>query len=286
MLRIPVNSHEIVIHSYAPASSGVALILRISLPLLILIALLTQPPAVFAGYHPASSKSLADKASTPPLSTARATLRAPSATPPVGLQFTALPSLVDVGQEVILSVSASHWNGPASVKVAFLSRHHGFSGVMTYQTTCLCFRIGVFLARRIHPLEQARAVAQITYQHGQVQRVAFFTIRGLARNGRNYAPGGKLSLTTWVSDPRPLAREYQHYCVWVRTADALGVTGVPTRFVVHFDGATRTYTAGKTASTGIACVQRSVGTPLPGVRVNVDAYAGRLHARTAFTPRG
>lgn len=286
MVRIPVNSHEIVVHSYAPASTEVTLVLRISLPLLILVALLTQPPGVLAGYHAASSKPRAGKASASPPSTARATLRAPAGTPPVGLQFTALPSLVDVGQEVGLTVSASRWNGPASVKVAFLSRHHGFSGAMTYQTTCLCFRVGVFLARRIHPLEQARAVAQITYQHARVQLVTFFTIRGLARNGRDYAPGGTSSLTTWISDPRPLAGEYQHYCVWVRTADALGVTGVVSRFVVHFDGATRTYSAGKTASTGIACVQRSVGTPLPGVRVTVDAYAGSLHARTAFTPRG
>ena len=286
MVRIPVNSHEVMVHSYAPNSCEVILVLRIALPLLILIALVTQPAGVFASYHAASSKPLPAKASAPPLSTARVTFRAPVATPPVGLQFTALPSLVDVGQEVVLTVSASRWNGPASVKVAFLSGHHGFSGVMTYQTTCLCFRVGVFLARRIHPLEQARAVAQITYQHGQVQLVAFFTIRGLAPNGRDYAPGGTPSLTAWISDPRPLAGEYQHYCVWVRTADALGVAGVVTHFVVHFDGATRTYTAAKTASTGIACVQRSVGTPLPGVRVTVDAYAGSLHARTAFTPRG
>ena len=141
------------------------------------------------------------------------------------------------------------------------------------------------LTRRIHPLENGRATAIVRYTGTTFTTSAAFMVRGLARNGRDFAPGGTPHLTAWVSDPNPFQGEYQHYCGWVRTADGLGVAGYPVSFVAHYTDRTVSWVGGVTSSSGIVCSHKSIGKAEPGKTVVVDVYAGALHYRTTFTPR-
>jgi hypothetical protein len=171
------------------------------------------------------------------------------------------------------------------VTLSFVSPHHGFTGQMVWEGQCNCFKLAVSLARRVHPLEQARAKATVVTRSRRSFAFATFTIRGLAPNGRGYAPGGKPSLVGWVSDPNPTAKESEHYCAWVTTADGLGVSGLPVRFVVHYSGRAREWNAGATPSSGIVCVHKQLTGAKAGVKVKVDIYAGTLHTSTAFVTR-
>lgn len=156
---------------------------------------------------------------------------------------------------------------------------------MTWQGSCGCFQIAVALARRIHPIELARATARVRSGATTEAAYATFQIRGLAPNGRDFAPGGTPRLTGWVSDPQPVANQSEHYCGWVKTADGLGVSGYPIKFVVHFSNKTMQWTAGVTSSSGIICSHKSIGNAKPGFRVNVEIYARNLHTRATFVPR-
>jgi hypothetical protein len=156
---------------------------------------------------------------------------------------------------------------------------------MVWEGSCSCFEIAVALARRIHSIETARATARVRSGKTLATASTTFMIRGLAPNGRDYAPGGTPSLTGWVSDPQPVRNESQHYCAWVKTADGLGVRGFRVRFVVHFRQRTQHWNAGVTGSSGVVCSYKSIGNAKLGARVTVDVYAGALHNRTAFTPR-
>jgi hypothetical protein len=69
------------------------------------------------------------------------------------------------------------------------------------------------------------------------------------------------------------------------TADGLGVSGVPVRFVVHYSGRSREWNGGNTPTSGIVCVHKKLGGARAGVRVTVDIYAGSLHVSTTFVPR-
>jgi hypothetical protein len=204
---------------------------------------------------------------------------------PSGLRLTAQPPEVDVGSDVIFTLTAHSWPAPASVQLSFVSAHHGFTGAMQWDGGCACFRLAVTLARRIHQLELATGTATVRSGGKKEVARATFLIRGLASNGRGFAPGGPPQLTSWVSDPNPFQGEYEHYCAWVRTADGLGVSGVKVRFVVHFESGTKTWVAGSTGSTGILCLHRSIGKARVGRQVTVDVYAGSLHDQTHFTPR-
>lgn len=204
---------------------------------------------------------------------------------PIRLRLTASPGVADVGADEFFTLTAQRWGGPASVSLSFLSPHHGFTGKMDWERGCNCFRLAVSLARRIHPLELAKATATVHQGKGSESASATFLIRGLAANGRNFAPGGPPALTAWVSDPAPFQGEYEHYCGWVKTADGLGVTGVPVHVVAHFPGGTRKWFAGKTGASGIVCSHKSIGKTPAGKTVRVDFYARSLHARASFTPR-
>ncbi|MBV9282425.1 MAG: hypothetical protein JOZ41_20280 [Chloroflexi bacterium] len=206
------------------------------------------------------------------------------AAPPPPLRFTASPALVDVGEAVTLTVSATAWPAPASVTVSFVSPHHGFSSPMPWDRSCACFRLAVSLARRIHPIE--RALAKALVRIGRVSTIlqATFSIRGLAPNGRDYAPGGTPTLTAWVSDPNPNQNEWEHFCAWVKTSDGLGVSGFRITFVVHYRSRSQQWVAGTTGTTGILCTHRPIG-HVPAAPVPVDVYANSLHVRTTFTPR-
>lgn len=204
---------------------------------------------------------------------------------PVGLRLTASPGVADVGADESFTLTAKHWGGPASVSLSFLSPHHGFTGAMDWDRGCNCFRLAVSLARRIHPLELARSTATVHAGNRSESTSATFLIRGLAPNGRDFAPGGPPALAAWVSDPAPFQGEYEHYCGWVKTADGLGVAGVPIHIVAHFPGSTRKWFAGKTAASGILCSHKSIGKTPAGKTVRVDIYARSLHASTSFTPR-
>jgi hypothetical protein len=156
---------------------------------------------------------------------------------------------------------------------------------MVWIGQCGCFKLDVALARRIHPLESARATATVSYPGATYTVVSNFQIRGLAGNGRDFAPGGAAYLATWVSVPRPVDGDTQHFCAWLRTLDDLGIPGVRVRFVVHYRTGAQHWTSVKTNAAGIVCSLRSVGNAAPGVRVFVDAYALGKHARGSFTPR-
>lgn len=213
------------------------------------------------------------------------TVYAAGTPPPPGLRLQTSPQLVDVGQDESFTLSARSWPGPASATLSFVSPHHGFTGQMVWEGQCSCFKLAVSLARRIHPLEQARAKAIVVSRGRRSLAFATFTIRGLAPNGRGYAPGGKPSLAGWVSDPNPTAREFEHYCAWVTTADGLGVSGMPVRFVVHYSGRSREWNAGTTPSSGIVCVHKQLSDTKAGVKVKVDIHAGALLTSTAFVVR-
>lgn len=205
--------------------------------------------------------------------------------PPPGLRLAATPGLVDVGTYVTFSLTATSWPAAATATLTFVSPHHGFTGRMVWEPACSCFRISVDLARRIHPLENAKATAIVRYRGATFTTAAAFMVRGLARNGRDFAPGGTAHLTAWVSDPAPFQGEYEHFCGWVRTADGLGVAGYPVSFVAHFTDRTLSWVGGVTTTTGIVCSHKPIGKPAPGKAVIVDVYAGSLHYRTSFTPR-
>lgn len=203
---------------------------------------------------------------------------------PPGLQVSAVPSIADVGDDVILTLKARSWPAAASASVSFVSAHHGFRGAMQWEGSCSCFQIAVSLARRVHPLEPARATATVNYGGRSYSTVSWFQIRGLAANGRDFSPGGTPYLSGWVSDPQPFQNQFQHYCAWVRTADGLGIAGLPVTFAAHFQHSTQSWHAGKTHSNGLLCSNKSVGSATPGVPVPVDIYAGSMHVRTTFTP--
>jgi hypothetical protein len=213
--------------------------------------------------------------------------KAPPAPPAAtGARLTATPALTDVGDQVTLTLTATRFTPKSSVTVRFLSAHHGFSGPMPWDPRCNCFRLAILLAKRSHPLELSRASAVIKAGKSVTSVYTTFQIRGLTANGQAYAPGGTPTFTAWVGDSSPVATEFQHYCVWARTADALGVSGLTVKLSVHFRQHTENWTAGVTGASGVLCVRRSIGHPQIGAAVRVDAYAGNLHAQTSFTPVG
>lgn len=203
----------------------------------------------------------------------------------VGARLAATPALVDVGDQVTLTLTATHFIPKSSVVLRFLSPHHGFSGAMPWDPQCNCFRLAIFLAKRSHPLELSHASATIRAGRTQSTVTTTFQIRGLTPNGQAYVQGGTPIFSAWVGDPSPQATEFQHYCVWARTTDALGVSGLKVRLSVHFRQHTENWTAGTTGPSGVLCARRSIGHPAVGFSVRVDAYAGNLHAVTSFTPR-
>lgn len=204
---------------------------------------------------------------------------------PVALQLAASPTYVDVGDAVTLTLSARSWGGRVAVTISFVSPHHGFSGPMAWVGRCACFRVAVALARRVHPLETARAKATVKFGKSTASAGTTFLIRGLAPNGRDYAPGGPVSLSTWVGDPAPVPGEYEHYCAWVKTPDGIGVAGYRVSFVVHFANKSSRWYAGSTGTSGILCSHRSIGNAQVGLPVSVDVYANNLRGHTGFTPR-
>lgn len=212
----------------------------------------------------------------------RTAIAATPPAPPAGLAFTATPQVTDVGGQVLLSLHARKWPSFAAVTVSFLSAHHGFSGKMPWRPACACFQIAVILARRIHALEHARAVAKISYDHALTSAFTGFQIRGLASNGKDFSPGGTVFLSGWVSDPQPAAGEQEHFCAWVRTVDSLGVAGYRVTFVAHYPRGKQTFSAGPTNVRGVACSQHSIGNPGAGKRVNVDIYAAGRHVTASF----
>lgn len=226
------------------------------------LGLLGSQPTLAAGHDPSRSGAL-----------------------PGGLRLTASPGVADVGGDESFTLTAKHWPASASVSLSFVSPHHGFTGKMDWDSGCSCFRLAVSLARRIHHLELARATATVHVGTGTESASATFLIRGLAANGRDFAPGGPPALTGWVSDPAPFQGEYEHYCGWIKTADGLGVAGIPVRFVAHFPGSTRRWSGGKTGTSGIVCSHKSIGKTPAGKTVRVDIYARSLHTSTSFTPR-
>lgn len=209
----------------------------------------------------------------------------PPLAPPPGLRLDASPFLVDVGDFETFTLSASSWPGPVAVTLSFLSGHHGFTGPMTWDGKCGCFRVAVDLARRIHPTEQARATATLRRGRAVAYATATFWIRGLAPNGRDYAPGGTPALTSWVSETDPVVNTEEHFCAWVKTEDGLGVTGFRVSFVVHYSFGSRGWYAGPTGPTGIVCSHRSIGKTKAGFRVTVDVYANNLRQTVSFVPR-
>jgi len=220
-----------------------------------------------------------------PGSNALAAGQPPAPKPPAGLQLTASPSLVDVGDFETFTLSATSWPARASVSLSFLSGHHGFTGAMTWGGSCGCFRVAVDLARRIHPTEGARAAATVRYDRTAVVARALFRIKGLAPNGRDYSPGGTPALTQWVSEQDPIVNTEQHFCAWVKTEDGLGVPGYRVTFVVRFSYGARSWYMGTTGSSGLICTHRSIGKTRAKFRVTVDVYANSLHGRTSFVPR-
>jgi hypothetical protein len=127
-------------------------------------------------------------------------------------------------------------------------------------------------------------VATVIFDKRKFTAATAFLIRGLASNGRDYASGGPETLTTWVSDPRPLPKEMLHYCAWVKTPDGLGVGGVRVRFLLRYSGKSQAWTSGPTNKDGIACTRRAVAPAAVGRTVVLDAYTGSLHAQTHFNP--
>jgi hypothetical protein len=208
-----------------------------------------------------------------------------AASGPPGLALHVSSSVVHVGEDVSFTLNASSWPAPARVTLSFLSAHHGFSGAMLWDGQCGCFRLTVSLAMRIHPLEPARATAKVTYDHVVASASTSFQIRGLAKNGKDFASGGATILSGWVSDPSPVPNEFQHFCAWTHTVDFIAVTGKRVGFVVHYKAKTDSWNPGNTIGDGILCSNRSVGQAQPGLAVPVDVWAGSLHMRTSFTPR-
>jgi len=210
-------------------------------------------------------------------------LPAPAA--PVNVRLVASPQLVDVGDSITFSLTASTWPAPASVSLSFVSAHHGFTGTMPWDPPCGCFDVAVSLATRTHGVEQGQATAKVSYKQSTFSVRTTFYIRGLASSGHGLAPGGAPHLSVWVSDPTPPPGEKDNFCAWVRTADGLGVSGIPVRFQVHFQEGTRKWNAGYTPPSGLRCVRRSIGAVAAGQTVRVVVKAGTLRASTSFTTR-
>lgn len=211
------------------------------------------------------------------------TSRAAQVGAPSGLSLSVSPGVIDVGGQATFTLRARKWNGPNSVTLSFLSPHHGFTGAMPWRPSCGCFQLVVVLARRIHPLETARAAVTVKTGKALNRTISMFQIRGLTNNGHDFAPGGKVLLNAWVSDPHPSKNEYQHYCTYTHTIDGLGVSGYRVHFVAHFPGGNRTYGAGTTNRDGIACTSKSVGNVASGTVVSVRAYAGNLQTNVRFS---
>lgn len=249
------------------------------LPCLILLNALSVP-------GPASAAVIDAKTTPGKAVHAPRTAAIPAPPAAIGAQLSATPSITDVGDQVTLTLTATRFTPRSSVAVRFLSPHHGFSGPMPWDPRCNCFRLAVFLAKRSHALEPARVSAVIKAGKGVTTVYTSFQIRGLTPDGRAYVQGGTPIFSAWVGDPTPVATEFQHYCVWARTSDALGVSGLTVKLSVHFAQHTENWTAGVTGPSGVLCVRRSIGHPLVGKAVRVDAYAGNLHAQTSFTPVG
>lgn len=241
-----------------------------------LLAFVALAPLLWGGLAGEAKAAMPSPAATATQAPARF-----DAAPP-GLRLQVSPFLVDVGSQVVFTVSAKRWPTPARVTVSVLSPHHGFSGRMTWKASCRCFQLGVVLARRIHSLETARVSALVALHSGPISTSNSFLIRGLARNGRDFAPGGTPYLRGWVTDPAPLANETEHYCAWVLTADGLGIKGVSVRFVASYGKSKQTWNGRPTNIRGISCVRKVLKGPRKGTRVTVDVFAGNLHVRTSF----
>jgi hypothetical protein len=207
------------------------------------------------------------------------------ASAPAGLNLSVSPSLVDVGSAVMLTVSAKHFAPGTSVTVKFLSPHHGFSGKMGWTPQCSCFKLDVFLAKRSHGLEMARATALVTVGGKTFARTNRFQIRGLTPNGKRFSAGGTPYLAAWVSNPQPLQNESEHFCAWTRALDSFPITGMPVTFVVHYQSRKAKWFAGYTGTTGTACSSKNIFHAKVGYAVHVDVYAGHLHKQVIFTPR-
>jgi hypothetical protein len=156
---------------------------------------------------------------------------------------------------------------------------------MTWRPACSCFIAAVTLARRTHPLELGRAEAKVKSGNNVFPASATFQIRGLASNGIGFAPGGRVSLSGWVSDPAPVQKEVVHFCAWVKTVDLLGVSGYPVTYVVHYPNHAQTIHARPTNIRGVSCAQRSIDSSPVGQRVTVDIYAAGQHVSAFFQPR-
>lgn len=204
---------------------------------------------------------------------------------PANLRLTAAPGIVDVGDNVTLTVAARRFPQATSVGVSFLSAHHGFSGRMKFVGRCKCFQLTVALAKRSHALERARVTATVTVKGRAYVRRSAFQIRGLTPDGKRFSPGGKPYLSSWVSDPQPLLNQYQHYCAWTKALDAFPISGMPVSFVVHYPGRTQRWFAGFTGANGVICSSKKLGAARAGAAVTVDIYAGRLRGKATFTPR-
>jgi hypothetical protein len=203
--------------------------------------------------------------------------------PPPGLRLAVAPRIVDVGGAVTFTVSAKSWAPATSVSLSFTSPHHGFLGHMVWGGSCGCFELAVSLSRRIHPLETARAIITVHIHGATFSRSSSFMIRGLAPNGRDFAPGGRTYLSTWVSQPDVAPADTQHFCVWAHTLDNLGVPGLPVRFVVHYPGKAQQWSAGRTARSGVVCSSKVVPSLPAGQLVRVDVHVNSLSAGTSFT---
>ncbi|MGH2441585.1 MAG: hypothetical protein ACRDFX_00265 [Chloroflexota bacterium] len=201
------------------------------------------------------------------------------------MSLVASPSLIDVGKQVDFFLRAKFWPSSASVQLSFLSAHHGFSGNMPWRPACTCFELGILLARREHPLEAGHAIARVTVNHHVYIARTGFQIRGLAPGGKAYSPGGRVFLSGWVSDQQPVSGEREHYCGWIKTQDALGVTGYIIKYVLRYQHRKIAWYKRITSSTGIACSQRAVKSIRAGTRVYVDFYSAGQHASTSFVPR-
>jgi hypothetical protein len=209
----------------------------------------------------------------------------PRATAPASLGLITSPSIVDVGSAVALTVSAKHFPTGTTVTVKFLSPHHGFTGKMSWTPQCSCFKLDVFLAKRTHGLEMAKATAVVTAGNQTFVRTNHFQIRGLAPDGKHYAPGGTPYLAAWISNPQPLQNESEHFCAWTRALDAFPIAGVPVTFVVNYQSRKSKWFAGFTGANGTKCSSKNIFHAKVGYTVRVGVYAGKLYKQMTFTPR-
>ncbi|HLJ68897.1 MAG TPA: hypothetical protein VKX16_16200 [Chloroflexota bacterium] len=201
-----------------------------------------------------------------------------------GLTLAASPAITDVGGDVLFVLTARSWPGHVTASVSFVSPHHGFTGQMGWTGSCSCFKLAVALAKRVHPLERARATA--TIKAGTATRTVstVFQIRGMAANGRGFAPGGTPQLTAWIGDPQPNPKDAQHFCAWVTTSDGLGVPGAAVSFTVRSRGHTLSWSAGKTGTTGVVCAHRVIAFVRAGTTVYVTVYAGSMRHQLQYIP--